>query len=153
MEAVQDKFEKTLQKLEALREKSAQEHTDSSLKLQQLEDALQEKTEEADEAIIVLYADNERMENEVQELNHKLKQFLGGLSPVKEILANTETGPFSPHALRISTEAVDLNTRILELEESLATSTRKLRAAGDKEAQQQKKLDAQKERYKKRFNY
>ncbi len=39
----------------------ATDHTEYSLKLQGVEEQLREKTEEADESIIVLYEDNEVM--------------------------------------------------------------------------------------------
>ena len=46
LEQVKDKYEKASQKVEATRSKAATDHTEFSLKIQQLEESLREKTEE-----------------------------------------------------------------------------------------------------------
>jgi septal ring factor EnvC (AmiA/AmiB activator) len=113
-----------------------------------MEDSFTEKSEETDESLIVLYADNERLEKEVQDLNAKLKQctlgVLSGGAP-----AETSTVPSKEDPLRVSkvsTDASELNNRILDLEENIAAVTRKLAMSEDREASLQKKLEAQKER-------
>jgi chromosome segregation ATPase len=112
-----------------------------------MEDSFTEKSEETDESLIVLYADNERLEKEVQDLNAKLKQCtLGVLSGAP---AETSTVASKEDPLRVSkvsTDASELNNRILDLEENIAAVTRKFAMSEDREASLQKKLEAQKER-------
>lgn len=126
-----EKLDKANQKVESTRGKAAQDHTEFSLKIQQLEETLREKTEESDESIIVLYADNERLEQQVQELTQKNKALqLGTLQSLRQSFLITSSADLNQpttnatpvpgneaHAENI--QPLDIDRKIVDLEEQV----------------------------------
>jgi seryl-tRNA synthetase len=157
---LQDKHDKATQKLEATRGKAAQDHTEFSLKIQQLEENIREKTEEADESIIVLYADNERLEQQIQELTQKSKLLqLGQLQSLRQSFLITSSADLNQAATNSPSDSgqtlgvegiqtpLDIDRKIVDLEEQVLLITKKLRASEDKEVTLNKKVGAQKDRF------
>eukprot|EP01116_Phalansterium_solitarium_P010379 TRINITY_DN2510_c0_g1_i3.p1 TRINITY_DN2510_c0_g1~~TRINITY_DN2510_c0_g1_i3.p1 ORF type:complete len:843 (+),score=357.36 TRINITY_DN2510_c0_g1_i3:194-2722(+) len=129
LDKTNEKCNDAVEKLNSIRSKSAGDAQNATKRIAELEEQLREKAEESEESVLLLYTDNERLEQEVEELTarlHKLQAELSAKAPSPKAVINED--------------------RVIELETQLKGATRKLRATEEREAQLNGKLQAQKER-------